>query len=107
MKLTLDNKYIDFTPDVAITEDGEDLIIAADMGENKDIWKSTFFPDVPEKELYKQQKILDKLYAQLEEKLTQYVKDTYPDIDVDWDTVRYDELFLIDNNFKMIVMVNA
>lgn len=106
MEIKINDKKLAFTPVVMITEDGEDLIIAADLGENKDIWKSTFFPDIPEKELYKQQKVLDQIYAQLEEKLTQYTKENYGYIDVDWDTVRYEELFLMDNNFKMAVMLN-
>lgn len=107
MKLELDNKSITFTPEVFRNEEGDELIIEANLGENKDIWKSTFFPDIPEKELYKQSKVLDQLYAQLEEKLTAYVKETYPELIIDWDTVRYDELFLMDNNFKMTVMYNA
>lgn len=106
MEIKINDKKLAFTPVVMITEDGDDLIIAADLGENKDIWKSTFFPDIPEKELYKQQKVLDQIYAQLEEKLTQYTKENYGYIDVDWDTVRYEELFLMDNNFKMAVMLN-
>ena len=106
MEIKINDKKLAFTPVVMITEDGDDLIIAADLGENKDIWKSTFFPDIPEKELYKQQKVLDQIYEQLEEKLTQYTKENYGYIDVDWDTVRYEELFLMDNNFKMAVMLN-
>lgn len=106
MEIKINDKKLAFTPVVMITEDGDDLIIAADLGENKDIWKSTFFPDIPEKELYKQQKVLDQIYAQLEEKLTQYTKENYGYIDVDWDTVRYEELFLMDNNFSMAVMLN-
>ena len=106
MEIKINDKKLAFTPVVMITEDGDDLIITADLGENKDIWKSTFFPDIPEKELYKQQKVLDQIYAQLEEKLTQYTKENYGYIDVDWDTVRYEELFLMDNNFKMAVMLN-
>lgn len=106
MEIKINDKKLSFTPVVMLTEDGDDLIIAADLGENKDIWKSTFFPDIPEKELYKQQKVLDQIYAQLEEKLTQYTKENYGYIDVDWDTVRYEELFLMDNNFKMAVMLN-
>ena len=106
MEIKINDKKLAFTPVVMITEDGDDLIIAADLGENKDIWKSTFFPDIPEKELYKQQKVLDQIYEQLEEKLTQYTKENYGYIDVDWDTVRYEELFLMDNNFSMAVMLN-
>ena len=106
MEIKINDKKLSFTPVVMLTEDGDDLIIAADLGENKDIWKSTFFPDIPEKELYKQQKVLDQIYAQLEEKLTQYTKENYGYIDVDWDTVRYEELFLMDNNFSMAVMLN-
>jgi len=107
MELILDNKSITFTPEVYRNEEDDELTIEANFGENKDIWKSTFFPDIPEKELYKQSKVLDQLYAQLEEKLTDYIKETYPELIIDWDTVRYDELFLMDNNFKMTVMYNA
>lgn len=107
MELILDNKSITFTPEVYRNEEDDELTIEANLGENKDIWKSTFFPDIPEKELYKQSKVLDQLYAQLEEKLTAYIKETYPELIIDWDTVRYDELFLMDNNFKMTVMYNA
>ena len=106
MEIKINDKKLEFTPVVMITEDGSDLIIAADLGENKEIWKTTFFPDVPEKELYTQQKVLDQIYTQLEEKLTQYTQENYGYIDVDWDTVRYEELFLMDNNFKMAVMLN-
>ena len=106
MEIKINDKKLAFTPVVMLADDGDDLIIAADLGENKDIWKSTFFPDIPEKELYKQQKVLDQIYAQLEEKLTQYTKENYGYIDVDWDTVRYEELFLMDNNFSMAVMLN-
>ena len=35
------------------------------------------------------------------------LQETYPELIIDWNTVRYDELFLMDNNFKMTVMYNA
>lgn len=107
IKLTYNDKSIPLSISVYTNEEGDELIMEAGMGENTEIWKSTFFPDVPDKEMYKQQKVLDQLYAQLEEKLTQYVKENYPNLNIDWDTVRYDELFLMDNNFKMTVMINA
>ena len=106
-KLTYDNKSIPFFINVYTNEEQDELTIEANLGENNEIWKSTFFPDIPEKELYKQQKVLDQLYAQLEKILTDYVKENYPNLDIDWDTVRYDELFLMDNNFKMSVLINA
>lgn len=104
LELVFDGKKLPFSPDIAVTEDGEEIYIGADFGDGD--WKKTFFADIPEKELYKQNKALQQMYDQLEDKLTKYTKDTYPDIKVDWDMLVYDELFLVDNNFRMSAMID-
>lgn len=104
LELVFDGKKLPFSPDIAVTEDGETIYIGADFGDGD--WKKTFFADIPEKELYKQHKTLQEIYDQLEDKLTRYTKDTYPDIKVDWDMLVYDELLLGDNNFRMTAMID-
>lgn len=108
LDLTLNNKPISFTIDTYTDEEGTELYAEASMPEeNRESWKQTYFPDIPEKQIYKCQKALDQLYVQLEKELTGYIKQNYPDLDVDWETVYYQELLIMDNNFKMSVMINA
>lgn len=104
LELVLDGKKLPFSPDVAVTEDGEEIYISADFGDGD--WKQTFFAGIPDKELWKQHKALQEIYDQLEDKLTRYTKDTYPDIKVDWDMLVYNELLLRDNNFSMTAMID-
>ena len=104
LELVFDGKKLPFSPDIAVTEDGETIYIGADFGDGD--WKQTFFADIPQKELYKQNKALQQIYDQLEDKLTKYTKDTYPDIKVDWDMLVYDKLLLADNDFRMSTMID-
>lgn len=102
--LTINDKSIPVTAIVYQTEDGY-LYMGADFGENKDIWKSTFFPDIPEKELYREYKTLDQIYKQLEEKLIEYTQNKY-DIKADWDIISYNSLLLIDGKFEMFTILD-
>lgn len=105
-ELILEDKKLPFSPAISITEDGEEIFMEADFGEDKELWKKTFFPDVPDKELWKHHKTLQLLYDQLEDKLTKYTKDNFPEYNIDWDMLVYDELLLRDNNFKMAAVID-
>ena len=104
MELIIDHKKLPFSANISMTEDRDQLYLEADFGDGD--WKKTFFDDVPEKEIYKQHKRLQAIYDQLEEKLTQYVKDNYPDLKVDWDMLVYDELLVMSNKFRMTAMID-
>ena len=104
LELELDDKKLPFSAD--IYTDDDTLYIAADFGQDKTIWKQTFFAGIPDKELYKHHKDFQRIYEQLEDKLTKYTKETYPDLNIDWEMLVYDELLLMDGSFRMSVMMD-
>lgn len=106
-ELTLNNKPITFTIDTYTNIEQEDLYAEAKLPDDiKTTWKSIYYPNEPEKQIYKHQKELDQLYEQIEKKLTSYIKTTYPDMNLDWNTVVYQETLSMDNNFKMSLMID-
>ena len=103
--LSLDGKKLPFSAVVSISEDNEDIFLEA-VFEDPDSWKTVFFDGVPHKEIYKHHETIQRIYDELEEQLVQYTKEYYTDIDIDWDTLVYDELLINENSFRMSAMIN-
>lgn len=102
-QITLDFNKRSLPMNVEVYSDSGFVYAEATFAENEEDWKQLLLPEMNNKNVIYYYKDLTQIYQQLEEKLTNLVKENY-NTNLDWKLTCYDKTLLSDNCFCLAII---